>query len=83
MSQKSTKPAKESKNYQAMLEEVESIVTSLGSEKIDLDDMVKKVEHGYELIKTMRARLEDTRQKIETLRESFSPQDKNASDDEE
>jgi exonuclease VII small subunit len=35
---------------------------------LDLDAMVGKVERGYGLIKAMRQRLEETRQKVEHLR---------------
>lgn len=62
---------KESETYREMLEEVEAVVRSVGSPDIDLDAMVKEVERGYGLIKTMRSRLEDTKKKIELLRLEF------------
>ena len=65
-----TKP-KESETYRLMLEEVEGIVRDVGSPDLDLDEMVKKVERGYGLIKTMRGRLDETKQKIEQLRLEF------------
>ncbi len=65
-----TKP-KESESYRLMLEEVEGIVRDVGSPDLDLDEMVKKVERGYGLIKTMRGRLDETKQKIEQLRLEF------------
>ena len=58
---------KESQSYQNMLVEVESLVSEISTGKLDLDEMVAKVEKGYGLIKTMRTRLEDVKQKIEKL----------------
>lgn len=61
----------ESVTYKAMLSEVEAIVRQVASSDLDLDQMVEKVERGYSLIKTMRARLEETKDKIEKLRLDF------------
>lgn len=58
----------ESTMYSAMLAEVESICREVSDSQIDLDAMVAKVERGYKLIKAMRARLAETRGKIEELR---------------
>ena len=44
---------KESQTYQEMVTKVESIVSSLDSEKIDLDLMLNKVEEGYKLLDKM------------------------------
>ena len=57
----------ESVNYQKMLEEVEGIVRSITSPELDLDRMVNQVERGYELIRLMRLRLEETKTKIDQL----------------
>ena len=38
---------------------------------LDLDDMVSKIERGYNLIKSMRTRLETTKQKVDQLRLDF------------
>lgn len=65
---------KESQNYQAMLTQVETLVQEISSGKLDLDDMVAKVEKGYGMIKNMRARLEDVKGKIETLHADYSEQ---------
>jgi exodeoxyribonuclease VII small subunit len=65
-------PAKtESKSYQAMLNELDEIVREVSQGKLDLDDVVGKIEHGYELIATMRQRLDQTRAKVEKLRVDF------------
>jgi exodeoxyribonuclease VII small subunit len=62
---------KESESYREMLEQVEQVVRDVGSPDLDLDEMVKEVEKGYGLIKTMRGRLEETKKKIELLRLEF------------
>jgi len=59
---------KESETYGRMLEEVEALVRDVAAPDLDLDEMVRKVERGYELIKSMRARLGETKQKVEQLR---------------
>lgn len=58
----------ESKRYREMLEEVEAIVRDLGQNKQDLDEVTGKVQRGFEIIKAMKARLEETRTQIEKLR---------------
>lgn len=60
-----------SSTYKAMLEEVEAIVKEVGSDSLDLDVMVQKIERGYALIKAMRKRLAETKAKVETLRLEF------------
>lgn len=60
-----------STTYKAMLEEVETIVKEVGSDGLDLDLMVHKIERGYGLIKAMRQRLAETKAKVETLRLEF------------
>ena len=62
----------EAKTYKEMLDEVESIVREVASPEMDLDDMVGKVERGYALIKTMRERLDATREKIDKLQQQYS-----------
>lgn len=66
-----TETQKESATYKAMLDQVETIVKEVGSPDLDLDDMVAKIERGYGLIKTMRQRLDQTKEKIEKLRIDF------------
>jgi exodeoxyribonuclease VII small subunit len=62
---------KESEKYSTMLKQVETIVNDISTSDIDLDLMVEKVETGYELIKKMRSRLQETKVKIEELRSDF------------
>ncbi len=59
---------KESRRYREMMEEVEAIVRDLGQNKQDLDDVTSKVQRGFEIIKSMKERLEQTRMQVEKLR---------------
>ena len=61
----------ESATYKTMLDQVEGIVRDVQSPDLDLDDMVAKIETGYGLIKAMRTRLDQTKEKIEKLRVDF------------
>lgn len=61
----------ESKTYRTMLQEVETILQDMSRPDLDLDQMVTKVERGYELIQSMRGRLEQTKGKIEDLHKRF------------
>lgn len=63
-----TPNAQESQTYKSMLDEVETIVRDAASPQIDLDVLVTKVERGYALIRAMRERLDQTRERIEKLR---------------
>jgi len=65
----------ESLNYQKMLEEVEGIVRSITSPDLDLDRMVNQVERGYELIRMMRLRLDETKTKIDQLHQRYETKD--------
>jgi exodeoxyribonuclease VII small subunit len=58
----------EAATYKAMLAAVEALVREVADPDLDLDAMVGKVEAGYGLIKKMRARLDETKQKVEELR---------------
>ncbi len=61
----------ESQTYQKMLEEVETIVRDIASPELDLDQMVSKVERGYELIRAMKLRLDATKTRIDQLHQRF------------
>lgn len=62
----------ETQTYQAMYREVESLIQGMSHNQLDLDSMVGQVERGYELIKKLQARLNETSQKIEKLRDDFA-----------
>ncbi len=65
---------KDSIRYREMLDEVEGIVRDLGQNKQDLDEVTAKVQRGYEVIKAMKERLEQTRMTLEKIRpESGGP----------
>lgn len=58
----------ESTTYRQMLVEVEGICREIAAPDLDLDQMISKVERGYQLIQSMRTRLDATREKIDQLR---------------
>jgi len=74
------KKTSDSQNYQKMLKEAKAIVQDIGSGKMDLDQMVSKIERGYILIKDMRHRLDETKLKIEKLREAHAKEDVDGDD---
>lgn len=59
---------KESETYENMLSEVEGIIKDISSEKAGLDEVVGKVGSAYDLISKMRARLDESKAKIDALR---------------
>ena len=63
----------ESQTYQQMLHSMEHILSEISSEKIDLDDMIEKVEKGYHLLKKMNARLDNAKEKITQLKNVYEP----------
>jgi len=65
----------ESQTYQQMLDSVEHILSEISSEKIDLDDMIDKVEKGYHLLKKMNARLDNAKEKIIQLKNVYEKKD--------
>jgi exodeoxyribonuclease VII small subunit len=63
----------ESRKYQEMLEEVESIVRDLSQNTQDLDEVASKVKRGHDLVKAMRDRLDQTRMSVERMQSSELP----------
>lgn len=62
----------ESQTYQAMLQEVETLVSQISEPSMDLDNLVSKVERGYSLIQAMKDRLDQTKAKIDDLHSQYS-----------
>ena len=58
---------KETGEYQKMFKQVEEIVQKMSHTDMDLDHMIDNVEKGYDLIKKMRIRLDQAKQKIEKI----------------
>ena len=61
----------ESQTYQEMMTSVEKIISDISRDDVDLDHMVASVERGYGLIKSLRDRLDATKQKVEKLQLDF------------
>jgi exodeoxyribonuclease VII small subunit len=57
--------------YSQMLKKVEQIATEVKDPNIDLDDLISKIETGYDLIKQMKTRLETASDQVEKLRLDF------------
>lgn len=58
-------------NYTARLYRVEKIVEELGSNNLNLDEVVGKVEEGYKLIAELKQKLGETKMRVEQLRQKF------------
>ena len=58
-------------SYKDLMSEVETLISEVSTGDVELDAMVSKVERGYELIGTMRQRLQETKHKVEKLRLEF------------
>lgn len=58
-------------SYSARLYRVEKIVEELGSNNLNLDEVVGKVEEGYKLIAELKQKLGETKLRVEQLRQKF------------
>ena len=67
---------KESVKYQTMIKKVEKICADISKQDIDLDEMLGKVEEGYSLLKSMRGRLDQAKDKVDQLKAEYEPKDK-------
>jgi ABC-type amino acid transport substrate-binding protein/exonuclease VII small subunit len=54
-----------------MLEKVEGLDREISATDLDLDIMMQKVERGYELIRSMKRRLEETKTRIDQLHQRY------------
>ena len=57
----------ENKSFETLMGELESLVSKLEGEALNLDDAIKYNEEALELIKVCRERLGKAKQKIEKL----------------
>ena len=64
----------ESQSFQKMVTDVESIITEISSNNIDLDEVLEKTEKGYKLLASMRVRLKEAKDKIEQLKVEYEPE---------
>ena len=68
------KKMNESENFQKMVTDVESIITQISSNNIDLDEVLEKTEQGYKLLASMKGRLKEAKDKIEQLKLEYEPE---------
>ena len=62
---------KESEHYEQLMAKVQGIISDLENSQLGLDEMVEKVEKGYNFIKDMQKRLSKTEKQVEKLRSQF------------
>ncbi len=63
----------ESQSFNKMVGKIEKIIKNISSENIDLDQVLAETEEGYKLLKSMKSKLEETKCKIEQLKEEYQP----------
>jgi exodeoxyribonuclease VII small subunit len=60
-------PAPEDLSFEEAMDSLESIVTSLETDRLPLEDMVSAYERGMRLLRTCRGRIESARQRVELI----------------
>ena len=68
----------ESESFQKMVSDVESIITRISSQNIDLDEVLEQTEEGYKLLSSMKKRLSDAKERIEQLKLEYEPDTSNS-----
>jgi|LakMenEpi03Aug12_release.lakeMendotaPanAssembly.Ray.scaffolds.fasta_scaffold426328_2 exodeoxyribonuclease VII small subunit len=68
----------ESESFQKMVSDVESIITRISSQNIDLDEVLEQTEEGYKLLSSMKKRLSDAKERIEQLKLEYEPDASNS-----
>ncbi|HEM49256.1 MAG TPA: exodeoxyribonuclease VII small subunit [Caldithrix sp.] len=58
---------KQTKTFESALKRLEEIVTNMESGEISLDDSIKALEEGNELIKYCLGKLDDVEKKVQKL----------------
>lgn len=69
--------SKKMMKYSEAVEELDSILSELESEKVDVDDMAVKVKKAIELIKLCRGRIEKTELEVIKIVKEFEKDSKN------
>ncbi|NQV14799.1 exodeoxyribonuclease VII small subunit [bacterium] len=62
--------SKKDKSFEVLMGELETLVSTLEGEDLNLDDAIKHNEEALQLIKLCRERLDSARQKIDKLVQS-------------
>ena len=65
MAEKNRKP--EDLSFEEAMEALESIVSSLETERLPLEEMITAYERGVKLLRTCRDRIETARQRVELI----------------
>jgi exodeoxyribonuclease VII small subunit len=65
MAQDATPP--EDLSFEEAMDSLESIVTSLETDRLPLEEMVASYERGMRLLRTCRGRIESARQRVELI----------------
>ena len=62
---------KRERTYQAMLDELDGLLTWFQSEDIDLTEAIVKYEHGMELISMLEKHLKTAENKVKVIKQRF------------
>ncbi len=57
--------------YRNMMQELEMIVKDIQTQDLDIDQVVGRIEKGYELVKTLKTKLSETKLRVEHLRSEY------------
>lgn len=63
----------ESQSFNKMVNRIEGIINRISGENIDLDEVLSQTEEGYKVLKSMKLKLEDAKNKIEQLKQEYQP----------
>jgi exodeoxyribonuclease VII small subunit len=67
-------PQKNETSFEQAMERLEEIVSAMESDRMPLDEMVSSYEEGMKLLQVCRQRIDNARQRIETI--SLNPEGK-------
>ena len=63
----------ESQSFNKMVNRIEGIISRISGDNIDLDEVLSQTEEGYKVLKSMKLKLEDAKNKIEQLKQEYQP----------